>query len=133
MSLIKRAKVIFSNVKTVDSFSGVYQVVIELSKRQAEDLYQEGVNISNKKTESGYVDTVKIKSKFQPRVVGLDGQTDISLKGELGPGSLVSIQYATQKGKDGASAKLLAVQVLKAEELPVTLEFDDERNNITFS
>lgn len=131
MAVLKQTKVLFSNVQNIDDFSQKYQIVVQLTEEQAADAEAAGLNVKTKEYEGATQFQVTFKSKFRPRIVSRDGQTDMNLDGaEIGRGSLVCVQYKFRDwtavgGKSGTSADLNAVQVLKLEGSGAS-EFADE-------
>ena len=130
MAVLKDVKVLFSNVTNVDDFCGKYQTVVQLTEEQAADAEQAGLKLKTKEYDGETQYQATFRTKFKPRILGADGQTDLDLNGgEMGRGSLVSIQYSfrdwAHNGKSGTSQDLNMVQV-KDMKAANSSQFEDE-------
>lgn len=131
MSVLKDVEVLFSNVTSVDSFSGKYQLVVKLTEEQAADAEEAGLTLKTKEYDGATQYQAGFRTKFKPRILGLDGKTDLDLNaGEIGRGSLVSIQYSFRDwtgpgGNTGTSQDLQMVQV-KDMKASNSSQFEDE-------
>ena len=116
MAVLKDVAVLFSNVTNVDDFCGKYQTVVQLTEEQAADAEQVGLKLKTKEYDGETQYQATFRTKFKPRILGADGQTDLNLNGgEMGRGSLVSIQYSFRdwkhNGKSGTSQDLNMIQI----------------------
>ena len=131
MARLDKVRVLFSDVSTIDDFSGKYQIVVQLTEEAAADAEASGLKVKVKEHDGKTQHQITFKSKFRPRIVGLSGQKDLDLGGgEIGRGSIVNIQhkarnYTTPAGQSGVAHDLIAVQVLDME-APNASEFGDE-------
>ena len=130
MSVIKDVQVLFSNVVNVDDLSQKYQVVVNLNEEQAADVEELGLAVKTKEYDGKVQYRCTFKSKYKPRVVGPDGQTDLDLgPSEVARHSLVSVQYNLRPwahlGKTGTSQDLQMIQVKKME-AGNSSQFEDE-------
>jgi len=130
MAVLKDCKVLFSNVVNIDDFSQKYQVVVSMTENQAADAEAAGLNVKTKEYDGKTQYQAGFKTKFKPRVVGADGNTDLPLTGELGRGSVVSIQYKfrdwTNPSKQTGRSQDLQMLQVKNLESGGASEFDDE-------
>ena len=130
MATLKNVKVLFSNVVNVDDYSNKYQIVVAMSEEQAADAEAAGLIVKTKEYDGKTQYQAAFKSKFKPRVVGADGQTDLVLTGEVGRHSVVGVQYkfrdwVDKKGQAGVAQDLQILQV-KTLEAGNASEFEDE-------
>ena len=135
MAVLKDVTVLFSNVVNVDDFSGKYQMTASLTEEQAADAEAAGITLKTKEYDGKAQYQAVFKTKFKPRIVGLDGQTDVDMNGsEIGRGSVISIQYSFRDwkgpaGNTGTAQDLNMVQV-KAMQAPNSSQFEDEGESL---
>lgn len=122
MSTLNNAKVIFSNLNTVDDLSKKYQIVVGITEEESADAEEAGLKVKVKEFDGKVQFQVTFKTKFKVlhNIRGIDGKTVLDLDGgELARGSLINVQYALKEydvnGSTGMSQHLTGVQVLKAE------------------
>ena len=132
MPVLKDVSVLFSNVTSVDDYSGKYQLVAKLTEEQAADAEAAGLTLKTKEYEGESQYQVAFRTKFRPEILGIDGKTPLDLNGgEVGRGSIVNIQYGFRDWvgpggtKKGTSQDLQKVQVLTMEASNAS-QFEDE-------
>ncbi len=128
--ILPRVKVLFSNVVVEDSYSGKFQITVDLTEAQAADAEAVGVAVKTGEYEGKTQFKAVFKSKFSIPIKGLDGQSDVDLQGsEIGRGSIVSVQYGFREwthGNDSGKAQdLQMIQILDLKS-PAASGFGDE-------
>ena len=119
---LNKAEVVFCNVTKEDSFSGKYQIVVQISEDQAADAEEAGIQVKTKEYDGKTQHQATFKSKFPPAIV--DGATKpYNLDGqEITRGSLVNIKGSFRnwtspcKTKQGVGQDLSAVQIVELKE-----------------
>ena len=118
MPFLNDAQVVFCNITKEDSFSGKYQIVVQMTEDQAADAEEQGIAVKTKEYDGKTQHQATFKSKYPPAIV--DGATKpYALNGqELPRGSEVNIKCSFRdwvspcKTKKGTGQDLSAVQVV---------------------
>ena len=122
MAFLNNAQVVFCNVTKEDSFSGKFQLVVELSEDAAADAEEAGIKVKTKEYEGKTQHLATFKSQYPPAVVDSMAKAYDLKNQEIPRGSIVNVKYTLRdwtspcKTKRGTATDLSALQLVDLKE-----------------